>query len=203
MSAGNFQGGKKVWFTTTTASYTNQELVTYGAYYGGFSGDGSGVPNYHMVYQGFNFAPLNDVAVESDGTKVQLGSEIPGVCDPYEASQQGNPTLVNGCWDYATDGTWDTLLYHVVPGRNGVAETVFEVWAAHSGETSYTKIWSVTYPANYDTGTGSLGQPNRPGWNALILSAYSNGFQGIPLTAFTESYDQVIFSKEFIPAPSV
>ncbi|MGE0764593.1 MAG: hypothetical protein AB7N80_15060 [Bdellovibrionales bacterium] len=192
IAAGNYNGGKKVWFTTTSNSYTSQELVTVGQYHYTL-GNGAGIANYHHVYQGYNYASLQDVAVPTvSGTNTQIGSEILGTCDPYTRN-------VSGCWSYS--GGWDTLLYHITPGRNGVAETKFEVWAAHEGETKYTKIWDMVYPAHFDEGSSSTGAPFRNGWNALILSAYSNGFAGVPLTEFNESYDQVIFSKQFIPCP--
>lgn len=192
MAANNFYGGKKVWLTTTSNSYTSQELVTVGQYYYA-SGDGTNVPNYHYVYQGYNYAGLPDVAVPPPGgTRIQIGSDKVGTCDPYNRN-------VAGCWAYS--GGWDTLLYHVTPGREGVAETRFEVWAAHEGVSSYTKIWDMIYPAHFDQGTSSSGAPFRNGWNALMLSAYSNGYAGNPLSEFIERYDQVIFSKQFIPCP--
>jgi hypothetical protein len=170
-SPGNIKVGKFVSFSTTNNSYTSQELVTYAGYWEG--ADAVGKPNIQNVYQGYNYAPLADV---STGTK--------------------NP--VNAKWAYS--GGWDTLLYHVVPGRNGVNETRFEVWAAHQGETTYTKIWDVTYPAHYDTDGNTSGGVARPGWNALLCWIYHNG---ATMTPFWQRYDQIIFSKQFIPCPTV
>ncbi|MCC7182302.1 MAG: hypothetical protein IT509_01865 [Rhodocyclaceae bacterium] len=168
---GNISVGKFTSFTTTNDSYTVQELVTYGGYWEG--SQSVGMPNIHNVYQGYNYTPLAQV---STGTR--------------------NP--VSPKWAYS--GGWDTLLYHVVPGRNGVNETRFEVWAAHPGETTYTKIWDATYPAHYDGGANSVGSIARPGWNAMLCWIYHNGANMSP---FWQRFDQIIFSKQFVPCPQV
>jgi hypothetical protein len=184
---GNIQVGKFTSFTNTNESYTNQELVTYGGYWGQNT-PSVGSANYHNVYQGYNYLPLSDVATTRSGTRIQLGSTR-GVCDPYNQ-------INSGCWAYS--GGWDTFLYHVTPGREGVSETRYEVWAAHAGETSYTKIWDVIYPARYSTGTTSTGGVNRPGWNAMLCWIYHNGAS---MSAFWQKFDQIIFSKNTIPCP--
>jgi len=127
---------------------------------------GVGTPNIHNVYQGHNYSPISDVGM---GTK--------------------NPTN----WAYSFD--WDTLLYHITPGRDGVNETRLEVWAAHAGESSYAKIWDVMYPAHFEAG----GRYQK-GWNAWLCWIYQNGLYN---TAFYQSYDQIIFSKAMIPCPKV
>lgn len=182
-TSGNPQVGKFTSFTNTNESYTQQELVTYSGYWGNNT-PSVGSANYHNVYQGYNYAPLSDVATTSSGTRIQLGSDL-GVCDPYSQ-------VNSGCWAYAVNGTWDTLLYHVMPGRNGVSETRYQVWAAHDGETVYTKIWDVIYPAHYESGTSSSGGVNRPGWNALLCWIYQNGAS---MSTFWQRFDQIIFKK--------
>lgn len=167
---GNIEVGKFTSFTTTNNSYTNQELVTYS---GDWSGSGgNGVPNRHNVYQGYLYSPLADVSTGSPK----------------------NPTSPQ--WAYS--GGWDTLLYHISPGRDGVNETVFQVWAAQEGETEYTLIWDVVYPAYYDTDGGTSGGVARPGWNAFLAWIYQNGAS---MSTFWQDYDQIIFSKEYIPCP--
>lgn len=166
---GNIQVGKFTSFTTTVNSYTNQELVTYAGYWSGAAS--IGMPNIHNVYQGYNYTPLADV---STGTR--------------------NP--ISPQWSYS--GGWDTLLYHVTPGRDGVNETRYEVWAAHAGETSYTKIWDATYAAHYDGGANSSGAVARPGWNAMLCWIYHNG---ATMSEFWQRFDQIIFSKAFIACP--
>ncbi len=186
---GNTQVGKFVWFSTTPASYTQQELVTYSGQFVTPS-SGVGAPNYHNIYQGANYSPLRDVAVPAvSGTRIQVNSAIAGVCDPYTGS-------VGGCWAYS--GGWDTLLYHLVPGRNGVAETRLEVYAAHPNQKAYTKIWDVIYPAVFDQGANTAGNAMRNGWNALLLAIYQNAQTN---SEYWHRFDQVIFSREFIPCP--
>jgi hypothetical protein len=120
-------------------------------------------------------------------------------------SQPNATTLLNNRtinWRYS--GGWDTLLYHVTPGTSGgtgADRTRVEVWAAKPGETSYTKIWDVTYTQGFTSGTTSVGAPHLPGWNALILAIYHNG-SAFTTSAFNFDYDQVIFSKQFIACPA-
>lgn len=186
---GNTQVGKLVWLSTTPGSYTQQELVTYSGEFETPSA-GVGAPNYHNIYQGANYAPLNNVVVPAvSGPRIQINSAIPGVCDPYNHT-------VGGCWAYS--GGWDTLLYHVVPGRNNVAETHIEVYAAHPNQSSYTKIWDVIYPAIFDQGANTTGTPFRNGWNALLLAIYQNAQTN---SEYWHRFDQVIFSKSFIACP--
>ena len=162
--------GKFVWFTICQYSLSDGELVTYSYGAGGDQGTGK---NYFRLYhtnvvgQGY-FDPLNP------GSDIQPGGVTP---------------------NFYYSGGWDTLLYHVRPGANGVtsgaAATFLEVWAAKPGETSYTKIWEQTYGINaWENGGGP---------QALMFSAYNNG-NNFP-QAFYHRYGQVIFSKETIPIP--
>lgn len=166
--------GKFVWFSTAEGgqSLSNGELVTYS--YG--DGGNQGAHNYLRMYTlgrtgAGAFDPLND------GARIQVGSDV---------SQD---------WYYS--GGWDTLLYHIRPGQigvtSGVNSTKVEVWAAHQGETSYTKIWNQEYGLN--------GYEARNGLQALLLSAYNNG-RSFP-QAFWHRYCQVIFSRQAIPCPQV
>lgn len=171
--------GKNVWLTTTNSSFTAQELVTMGQSASN-NNDQVGVPSRHNIYVGQNFY---DLAGQPNATTVL------------------NNRTIN--WRYS--GGWDTLLYHVTPGTSGgtgANRTRVEVWAAKPGETSYTKIWDVTYTQGYTSGTTSVGAPHLPGWNALILAIYHNG-SAFTTSEFNFDYDQVIFSKETIPCPQV
>ena len=90
---------------------------------------------------------------------------------------------------------WVTYLYKVVPGDEHQPNTSIEVWRAVRGETSYTKIFekfnqAIDYSDAYDKA-----------WNALICSAYHNASN--VNTDFFQRYDQIIFSKDFIPCPQV
>lgn len=167
---GNIEVGKFLNFTSTNAAYTNQQLVTYA---GSWEGEAAvGKANIHNIYQGWNYAPLADIST--------------GDRNPRSAK-----------WAYSFG--WDTLLYHITPGRHGVNETGLEVWAAHAGETSYVKIWDVIYPARYDLGTDGY-KVGRPGWNSFMLWIFHNG---AAMSEFWQRYDQIIFSHAFIPCPQV
>ena len=96
---------------------------------------------------------------------------------------------VDHVWD-----EWATYLYHVVPGDAGAPNTTIEVWRALDGETSYTKIFETfDEPVDYDDAYSKA-------WNAVLVSAYHNG---IDMPEFWQKYDQIIFSREFIPCPQV
>jgi hypothetical protein len=108
-----------------------------------------------------------------------------------DGSQQpgGSSTL----WQWAIDGTWDTIMYHFRPGRAGANETLIEVSGAHAGQKSFTTFWQqTTRIASYDPGDG---------WQALICTTYNNG-TNFP-SAFFERWTQIIFSKQPIPCPQV
>ncbi|MDH3380813.1 MAG: hypothetical protein OEQ39_28195 [Gammaproteobacteria bacterium] len=183
-TAGNTQVGKLFYITFTPYSNCNQEIVTYS---GAFSSPGVGEPNYHRMYDGKAYGPLEDS--DSLGRPgQQVGSDLAdygsgAYCDIR--SQPGN------CWAYS--GGWDTLLYHIVAGRDGSNETHVTVYAAHEGETSYTKIWDTIVDIVFDSGLPF-------GWNAIILSDYNNGQEN---SEFYHRYDQLIFSRNFIPCPQV
>jgi hypothetical protein len=174
--------GKHVWQTTTNESFTSQELVTYGQSAG--NGDQVGVQGKHRIYVGQNF---NEIESQPNGTVTV------------------NNNTVNWRWS----GGWDTLLYHITPGTHGgtgSSRTRVEVWAQHDltlfpAESGvYTKIWDVTYTQSFTTGTNSSGSPNLPGWNGLICGIYHNG--SAFATSFNFDYDQIIFSKNTIAAPT-
>jgi len=183
-TSGNTQVGKLFYITFTPYSNCNQEIVTYS---GAFSTSGVGAPNYHRMYDGKAYGPLEDS--DSLGRPGhQVGSDLANYgageyCDI--GSQPGN------CWAYS--GGWDTLLYHLVAGRNGRDETRLVVYAAHDGETEYTKIWDIVYDAVFDSG-------HNFGWNAIILSDYNNAQSN---SEFFHRYDQLIFSRNFIPCPQI
>ncbi len=167
------QVGKFTFQTRTDLSLTTQEIVTY-------SGALANGENYFRMYGGGSSSPLDQKNVVS-GQGQQPGSEL-GVC--AISSSPGR------CW--AWSGSWDTVMYHIVPGRADVAESRIEVYAAHQGETTFTKIWDMVWVNDYGSG-------NPFGYNALICSTYNNG-NNCP-SDFWHRYDQIIFSKSFIPCP--
>jgi hypothetical protein len=93
--------------------------------------------------------------------------------------------------DWAYSGGWDTLLYHFVPGREDTMEMLFEVYGANEGETEYTLFTKQLY-------TVTAFREER-GWQAMALMVFNNS-QDVPVS-FTDQYDQIIFSKDFIPVP--
>lgn len=184
-TAGNSQVGKLLFLTSTRFSLTAQEIVTYS---GAFPVAGG--PNYHRMYVAGS-PPLEDLdSLNRPGQ--QVGSQLAN----YGAGQYCDVSAANlrqYCWTFS--GGWDTLMYHVTPGRSGVRENRVVVYAAREGVNTFTKIWDIIYAANFDTG-GSM----RNGWNGLLLSTYNNGLNN---SEFWHRYDQIIFSKQFIPCPQV
>lgn len=160
--------GKLFYLSHTYRSLTSQELVTYSHGDGGNQGPGK---NYLRIYGGWQvFYPLED---EASSGRIQPGSAV--------------------AEDWYWSGGWDTVMYHLVMGRKGVDETLIEVYAAHAGETSFTRIWNQTFPfADFEWDNGL---------SALLLSTYNNGadFE----TQFFHRYDQIIFSKSPIPCRQV
>lgn len=172
------QVGKLMYMTRTDQSLTTQEIVTYSG------GHVSAYPtrNNFQMYGGGDSNPLYGKAIGAGGsTDRQPGSEL-GKCDPNNAPGR--------CW--AWSGGWDTIMYHLIPGRDGVPESVIRVYAAHEGEKKYTKIWDMVWANRYGSG-------HPFGYNAIILSTYTNS-QNCP-SDFWHRYDQIILSHEFIPCP--
>lgn len=140
--------GKFIWFSTAEGaqSLSNGEHVIWS--YG--QGGNQGAQNYVRVYAlGVNghgaFDPLNN------GSRIQEGSSS------------------SADWYYS--GGWDTLLFHLRPGlqntTSGANCTLLEIWAAHEGETTYTKIWNQEY--------GLSAFEARNGLQALLFAGYNNG----------------------------
>jgi hypothetical protein len=183
-TSGNSQVGKLFYITFTPYSNCNQEIVTYS---GAFGTPGVGKPNAHRMYDGKAYGPLEDS--DSLGRPGhQVGSDLADYGANIYCDIGTQPGV---CWNYSFG--WDTLLYHITPGRNGSNETRVVVYAAHEGETKYTKIWDLIVDIVFDGGLNF-------GWNAIILSDYNNGLDN---SEFYHRYDQLIFSKNFIPCPQV
>jgi hypothetical protein len=132
------------------------------------------------MYGGGNTDPLEQKAIGGDGGDQPNNAD--GLCEFSE-----NP---NTCW--AWSGGWDTIMVHLRPGRADMPESLIEIYAAHDGETTYTKIWDMTWANDYGAG-------HPFGYNALILSTYHNG-NDCP-SEFWHRYDQIILSRAFIPCP--
>lgn len=186
---GDIDVGKLFYFTRTDRSATDQEIVVY-------SGHKTGSNNYFSMYRSVGPPLWGDppgVAVAGDQPGTQFGTVGDGVC----RLDNSGGRLAN-CWFWPPN-EWVTLLWRI---RNGTmtgslgsntarSDTIIEVWAARFGQTSYTKIWSqLNVPLPFDVLWGH---------NALICSIYHNG-ENMPIQ-FYHRYDQLIFSKNFIPCP--
>ncbi|HXS88456.1 MAG TPA: hypothetical protein VN705_03850 [Steroidobacteraceae bacterium] len=172
-----FITGKFIWFTTAEGeqSLSNAEHVFMS--YGPSGNDGN--KNYLRAYS---------LGVNGIGSFDALDQEEPG-----DRIQPGSSSATD--WSYS--GGWDVLLFHLRLGQKNVTSganaTLLEVWAAHPGQTSYTKIWNQEY--------GNSAYEARNGLQALILGGYNNN-ANFP-QQFYHRYAQVIFSKQFIPCPQV
>jgi hypothetical protein len=169
------------------ANQVGKHLYIASTFQGGLSAQeyviwsNGGGPNNQRSLAGTNglrvyknqFNPLDGQGTPQDNTNHQPGGVTP-------------------MWLF-NNGSWDTLMYHHRPGRLNVQEELFEIYAAHAGETAFTLIWSQTIATD--------GFDQRNGYNAAIFSNYNNGFN-FP-QAYYERWDQIIFSKEFIPCPQV
>jgi hypothetical protein len=175
--------GKLFYFTRTDRSATDQEIVVY-------SGAPAQGENYLRMYRSVSPALDTDppgVEVHGNQPGTELGTVGDGVC---RIDDDGG-RLAN-CWHWPA-GEWATVMWHVRPGESGNNDTLVETYVANPGETSYTKIWN-------QPGVDLPFDPDFPqGHNALIASIYHNG-ENMP-QQFFHRYDQLIFSKEFIPCP--
>jgi hypothetical protein len=115
----------------------------------------------------------------------------------------GQPALTPIAWNIPDD-TWVTYLIHMLPGRQGVAETTCEVFAAIDGATSYTTILSgATYAWNYEFDLAR----DPPAFNSFSPTNYANayvgtGSVGAPSASNAIEYTQIILSRNTIPVPA-
>lgn len=175
--------GKLFYFTRTDRSATDQEIVVY-----------SGAPfagqNYFRMYRSVS-PPLDGdapgVSVHGNQPGTEYGTVGDGVCRVDNSGGR-----LTNCWHWPS-GQWATVLWRIRNGTSGGNNTLVEVWVAGPGQTQYVKIWNqpgvdLPFDANH---------PN--GQNALICSIYQNA-RNMP-RQFYHRYDQIIFSKQFIPCP--
>jgi hypothetical protein len=182
--------GKLIYLTRTDRSLTDQEINTETARIIG------GNSYFSMYRSGSPGLPQDPPGVSVHGNQpgTQFGTVGDGVC-----RFDNNGGRLANCWFWPS-GQWTTVLYHVRPGTStgplgsssGNNDTLVEVWVAVQGATSYTKIWE---QAGVD-----LPFDNFHGHNAVIASIYEGGEPG---TGWYHRYDQIIFSKQFIPCPQV
>lgn len=188
MTIGNPPSGKFINFCVTHNSHPNQEINTTS----GWNADsGSGTPdspiggpyqpNVHAMYEGA-FQGLFGWGSNAIGSPMNYNSPR---------------------WAYS--GGWDTLLYRIRPGSQNPSDppftydTFIEVWAAHAGETTYTKIWDIAARTIFDD-TEQFNRYVKYAWNAVLCWIYHNGLNAA--TEIIQGYDQLIFSKATIACPS-
>ena len=173
--AGQPSGGKITYFTRNDRSLTSQEINTESLQRGAIAG-----ANFFSMYRSGS-PPLES---DSPGAGNQPGNAN-GFC-----SFSNQPAA---CWKWS--GGWDTVMYHIVPGLGGGnvehPSTIVEVYAAHPGETSYTKIW--------DQQNAQVPYDVIWGHNTLLCSGYENG-QNFVAAAY-KRWAQIIFSRNVIPCP--
>ena len=129
------------------------------------------------------------ISVHGNQPGTQYGNVGDGVC----RLDNSGGRLAN-CWAWPA-GQWATIMWRIRNGTSGGGNTLVEVWAAAPGQKQFTKIWS-------QPGVDLPFDPDYPqGHNALICSIYHNG-ENMP-QQFYHRYDQIIFSKQFIPCPQV
>lgn len=186
-ASNNTVGGKLFYFTRTDRSLTDQEIVTESRELD------TGKPYFSLYVNSAQSQgqPLEAFSpgVNSHGNQpgIQGGTTGDGVC-----RFDNNGSRAANCFQYPLD-QWFTIMYHFVPGREGVAESQLEVWIQLAPGGAVRRIWEQTFPMQYDKHSGH---------NALIFSGYQNRFQGNSIgTAFSQRMTQVIFSKQTIPFP--
>jgi hypothetical protein len=163
--------GKQM-FIATTQQTLNQEIVHMNRR-----------NRQAMWYTRFGSSPDTGGAMGVNGGTKQPGGD-------YATCGVGN----GACWEYA-DYEWVTWLLHLVPGTDGVKDTLFEAYAARPGQTDYELVFSQLNTISFSS--TSNGHPF--GWNSIHPSNYMNGQSSS--VQWYQRYDQFIFSHDFIPCP--
>lgn len=122
---------------------------------------------------------------------IALSSDPPGSSQPNSEYQRSR----YWAWPF---NEWVTVLYHVRNGLNSNEDTLFQVWVDWDGTqkvNDYIKIWDQpTVDLSFASGFPF-------GHNAIIASGYMNGANFSQ--DIWQRYDQIIFSKSFIPCPQL
>jgi len=174
-SSGNPSAGKTLYLDATNNGYSNnQEIVIQNNWsYGPYAWWGS-YTNFGQQLQG-------------PGGSIQVGSQWP-LC-----GTNSDPGMPNGCFFMVPD-QWYTFLYRLSLGRQSTPETIWQAWVVRPGETSYTLIHDYSqHSFNFSAG--------RKGHNAVHASCYMN--DQTAAVAWYQWYDEFIFSRSTIPAPSI
>lgn len=140
---------------------------------------------YFLAYTNFGSPTL-----AGPGNAIQYGSQWPncGIIDP--------PATY--CYLMPAD-TWVTWLWHVRLGRQSTNETWVEVFVKDSRYAADYNGYTRVFNYNLISMNYSSGKPR--GHNVLHLTNYFNNWQND--YEWFSWYDQVIFSTQFIAAPTV
>jgi hypothetical protein len=184
----NDAGGKLFYFTRNDRSLTDQEIVTE-------SKDLSTNSNFFSMYRSGGNGLESDspgIATHGDQPGIEGGTVGNGVC-----RFDNNGGRAANCFRL-TRGVWWTLEYHVRPGHDSANDTLVEVWAQETPGGTVRRVWN-------QTGVDLPFDGSHPfGINSLICSGYMNRFGGNRInTQFYHRWTQLIFSKSFIPFPTV
>jgi hypothetical protein len=136
---------------------------------------------------------------DTGGTVKQPGGAYDATCIDNVSSST--------CWAYPLN-EWVTVLVHIRAGHHASSanlnntawrDTQFEILVARAGATQYTSVYSKN---DFVIDYGESGDPKPWGWNAFIASGYMNGVAAIG-GGWQQRFDQIIFSKDYIPCPRV
>lgn len=140
------------------------------------------------------------------------GDRQPGG-DPLSCPYPGTANSTN-CSSFPMD-EWVTVLVYVKAGHDGgngdgpilydsdgnpinpANDTTFRMWMAGANDTNYFKVYDKT---DYVWSFGE-NDPTPYGWSAFKPWGYMNGVPAVE--GWYHRYDEIIFSKEFIPCPQV
>jgi hypothetical protein len=184
-AAGNDVGGKLFYFTRNDRSQTTQEIVTESRELD------TGLPFFSLYHDTSHplesYAP--GVSVHGNQPGIEGGLVGNGVC-----RFDNNGGRRANCWQYPLN-SWFTLMFHFIPGRQGVNENVMEAHIQEVPGIAPRRVWLQTYPMTWDVVNGH---------NTVIFSCYQNRFGGNEINvSFWQRITQIIFSKQPIPFPAV
>ena len=201
----------KLMFIDVTGSTHESEIVIYG---------GGPDPGYFhdtypfRMYTSSGSTPnsfLSSPQGAGGGASMQAGG-------PYENTCRisSDTSGANACWEWPRAAEWITVLVHVTPGHDNQADQTkvvsqwankdagLEVWVARAGQTAYTKLFqnsALAWLFGDRNGNADPYEMHPPAFNSVCPSAYMNNVAAA--LGWYHRYDQLIFSKQFIPCPQV
>ena len=183
-------GGKLIYLSRTEASLTSQERIL-----------GRGTPGVaagkYNISVGTGNGNLDYEGDDANATIPTGNDEVKNGTIPEFITQPGSeiwPTVRT-----LPDDEWHTVMIHLRPGHenDGLSgefyDSVVRMWVQRPGETHFTKIWDY-----WQYGTDFQATSTVLGYNAFITT-WANSWAGG--TENWTKYDEIILSKDFIPAP--